>query len=109
MRSNGTSEYTEAGAPVNAQFGANTAEAIATGNFESLQRSLRFRLSGLKSGIMASTSKPTEVQMRQLGEIKPALDKVIGEANALITELNALAKEAADSGVYPAAVKPIAQ
>ena len=40
-------------------------------------------------------------------EVKPALDKVIGEANALITELNALAKEAADSGVYPAAVKPI--
>ena len=94
-------------APTNAQFGANTAEAIASGNFEGLQRSLRFRISGLKSGIMSSTSRPTEVQMRQLGEMKPALDKVIGEANALIGELNALAKEAAESGVYPTAVKPI--
>ena len=58
---------------------------------------------------MASTSRPTEVQTRQLGEMKPALDKVIGEANGLIGELNALAKEAAESGVYPTAVKPISQ
>ncbi|NOT61272.1 MAG: hypothetical protein HOP19_13725, partial [Acidobacteria bacterium] len=96
-------------APTNVQFGANVADAIASGNFEGLQRSLRFRISGLKGGIMASTSRPTEVQMRQLGEIKPALDKVIGEANGLIGELNALAKEAAESGVYPTAVKPIQQ
>ena len=102
-------EFVKKAAPVNAQFGANVEDAIATGNFERLQRSLRFRLSGLKSGIMASTSRPTEVQMRQLTEVRPVLDKVIGEANALINDLNALAKEAAESGVYPTAVKPIAQ
>jgi photosystem II stability/assembly factor-like uncharacterized protein len=102
-------EFAKKAAPTNAQFGANVAEAIASGNFESLTRSLRFRLSGLKSGVMASTSRPTEVQMRQLTEVKPALDKVIGEANGLIADLNAIAKEAAESGVYPTAVKPIQQ
>jgi photosystem II stability/assembly factor-like uncharacterized protein len=102
-------EFAKKAAPVNAQFGASIEQALATGNFASLQRSLRFRLSGLKNGIMASTSRPTETQMRQLTEVRPVLDKVIGEANALINDLNALAKEAADSGVYPAAVKPIAQ
>jgi photosystem II stability/assembly factor-like uncharacterized protein len=101
--------FSKKAAPTNAQFGANVADAIASGNFESLTRSLRFRISGLKSGVMASTSRPTEVQMRQLAEVKPALDKVISEANALIADLNALAKEAAESGVYPTAVKPIQQ
>ncbi|MFN0120727.1 MAG: VPS10 domain-containing protein [Blastocatellia bacterium] len=100
-------EFTKKAMPLNAQFGLNQAELIASGDFERLTRGMRFRISGLKGGIMASTSRPTETQMRQLAEIKPALDKLIADANTLIADLNALAKEAADSGVYPAAVKPI--
>lgn len=85
----------------------NSVRTLPTGNVESLTRSLRFRISGLKSCIMASTSNLTEVQMHQLSEAKPALEKMINDANSFITDLNTLAKEAAHSGLYPTAVKPI--
>jgi hypothetical protein len=61
----------------------------------------------LKSGVMASTSRPTETQSRQIPEVRAAMDKAIQDANRLIGEFASLQKEMAESGVYPASVKPI--
>lgn len=93
--------------PVGRSFGIGMGNPLETGDFESFQRQLRARIGQLKGGIMASTSRPTETQMRQLPGLRTALEKAIGEANALIGEFPTLAKELAESGVYPAAVKPI--
>jgi hypothetical protein len=70
---------------------------------------LRFRFGGLKGGIMGSTSRPTDTQMRQAKEIRPLLEKAVQDANALISASTSLLKEMADAGIYPAPVKPIAQ
>jgi photosystem II stability/assembly factor-like uncharacterized protein len=93
--------------PVGRSFGIGVGNPQETGDFESFQRQLRARIGQLKGGIMASTSRPTETQMRQLPGLRTALEKAIGEANALIGEFPALAKELAESGVYPTPVKPI--
>ena len=74
-----------------------------------INENLRFRFGGLKGGIMGSTSKPTDTQMRQATEIRPVLEKAVQEANALINALPALLKELADAGIYFAPVKPIGQ
>jgi photosystem II stability/assembly factor-like uncharacterized protein len=100
-------EFAKKFQPVGTQFGIAMADPFVTGDFSAFTRALRFRISGLKGGIMSSTSRPTETQMRQLPEVKAALDKAIQEANALISEFPALQKEMADAGIYPAAVKPI--
>ncbi|MGH9841865.1 MAG: hypothetical protein ACREEM_24175, partial [Blastocatellia bacterium] len=100
-------EFGKKFAPVGRSFGIAMPDPLVTGDFESFTRALRFRISGLKSGIMASTSRPTETQSRQIPEVRAALEKAIQEANALIGELPALQKEVAESGVYPASVKPI--
>ena len=95
--------------PVGKRFGVAAENAFETGNFELLNQNLRFRFGGLKGGIMGSTSKPTETQMRQATEIRPVLEKAVQEANALINGLPALLKELADAGIYPPPVKPIGQ
>jgi photosystem II stability/assembly factor-like uncharacterized protein len=100
-------EFNKKFAPVGRNFGIGMGNPLETGDFESFQRQLRARVGQLKGGIMASTSRPTETQMRQLPEVRAALDKAINEANALIGDFAAISKEAAESGVYPAAVKPI--
>jgi hypothetical protein len=56
---------------------------------------------------MASTSRPTETQSRQIPEVRAAMEKAIQSANQLIGEFASLQKEMAESGVYPASVKPI--
>jgi hypothetical protein len=95
--------------PVGRRFGVGAENPFETGNFERLNENLRFRFGGLKGGIMGSTSRPTDTQMRQATEIRPVLDKAVQEANALINALPALLKELADAGIYPAPVKPIGQ
>ncbi len=100
-------EFGKKFAPVGRSFGIAMPDPMVTGDFESFTRALRFRISGLKSGIMASTSRPTETQSRQIPEVRAALERAIHDANALIGELPALQKEVAESGVYPTSVKPI--
>jgi len=100
-------EFGKKFAPVGRNFGIGLGSPLETGDFESFQRQLRARIGQLKGGIMAATSRPTETQMRLLPEVHAALDKAINEANALIGEFPALSKEVAESGVYPAAVRPI--
>ena len=95
--------------PVGRRFGIAAENPFETGNFERINENLRFRFGGLKGGIMGSTSRPTETQIRQTAEIRPALEKAVQEANALINALPALQKELADAGIYPAQVKPIGQ
>jgi hypothetical protein len=95
--------------PVGRRFGVGAENPFETGNFERLNENLRFRFGGLKGGIMGSTSRPTDTQMRQATEIGPVLDKAVKEANVLINALPALLKELADAGIYPAPVKPIGQ
>ncbi|HJZ66639.1 MAG TPA: glycosyl hydrolase [Blastocatellia bacterium] len=91
------------------RFGVGAQNPFETGNFESLNENLRFRFGGLKGGIMGSTSRPTDTQIRQTAEMHPVLEKAVQEANALINALPALLKELADAGIYPAPVKPIGQ
>ncbi len=95
--------------PVGNRFGIGLGDPFVTGNFERLLGSLRFRIGGPKGAIMGSTSRPTEIQSRQIPEVKTVLEKVIQDANVLIAELPALLKEFADNNLYPAPVKPISQ
>lgn len=93
--------------PTAQKFGINAGDPMQTGDFSVFRRMLRFRISGLKSGIMSSTSRPTETQMRQIPEVRNALETAINDANKLIAELPAIQKEMADKGIFPAEVKPI--
>ncbi|MBK7597935.1 MAG: hypothetical protein IPJ07_05175 [Acidobacteria bacterium] len=70
-------EFAKKFQPVGARFGIAMADPFVTGDFSVFTRALRFRISGLKGGIMSSTSRPTETQMRQLPEVKADLDKAI--------------------------------
>jgi hypothetical protein len=63
------------------------------GGFGGNPENLRGRMGQLKGGIMASTSLPTEAQMRQKKELESAWPKLTGDANAVISKLPALAKD----------------
>jgi hypothetical protein len=100
-------EFAKKFQPVGRQFGVGMSDPTVTGDFESFARALRSRIGQLKSGVMASTSRPTETQSRMIPEVRAAMDKAIQDANQLIGEFASLQKEMAESGVYPASVKPI--
>ena len=70
---------------------------------------LRGRTGQLKNAIMGSTSLPTEVQTRQLGELRPAIPKAVVDVNALTARLPALYRRLAEAGVYPATVQPVGE
>jgi hypothetical protein len=94
-------------APVKLKFGVGiSTDIFATGDFSFLEN-VRFRLPGLKSGVMASTSLPTETQTRVMGEMQTKLAQAIDEANTLISGLSALYKQMAESSVYPSMQKPV--
>jgi photosystem II stability/assembly factor-like uncharacterized protein len=100
-------EFAKKFQPAGLQFGVGTPDPLTTGDFSAFARALRVRIGQLKSGIMASTSRPTETQSRQIPEVRAAMDKAIQDANKLIGEFASLQKEMAESGVYPASVKLI--
>jgi len=100
-------EFSKRFEPVGRRFGIGVGNPLETGNFEGFAQMLRSRIGGLKNGVMASTSRPTETQSRQIPEVRAALEKAIDDANKLIAEFPGLQKEMAESGVYPASVKPI--
>ena len=68
---------------------------------------MRGLIGQLKSAIMGSTSLPTEIQTKLAADARPALDKVVQDANALIARMSGLLKELAASGIYPVPPKPI--
>ena len=100
-------EFAKKFQPIGRQFGIGMGDPMVTGDFESFARALRSRIGQLKNGVMASTSRPTETQSRQVPEVRAAMEKAIQGANQLIGEFASLQKEMAESGVYPASVKPI--
>ena len=100
-------EFAKKFQPVGRLFGIGMGDPLVTGDFESFARALRARIGGLKGGIMASTSRPTETQSRQIPEVRAAMERAIQDANKLITEFSALQREMAESGVFPASIKPI--
>ena len=63
------------------------------GGFGAQNQNLRGRMGQVKGGIMASTSLPTEVQMRQKSEIEAAWLKLAAEASAVMAKLPALARD----------------
>jgi hypothetical protein len=63
------------------------------GGFGGGAENVRGRMGQLKGAIMASTSLPTEVQMRQKREIEAAWPKAAAEANAAMAKLPGVAKE----------------
>jgi photosystem II stability/assembly factor-like uncharacterized protein len=68
---------------------------------------IRGRITQLKGGVMNSTSLPTEVQMRQLGEVRAALPRAVEAVNALVARFTPLLEELSRQGVYPAAPRPV--
>ncbi len=66
---------------------------VGGGGFGANTENLRGRMGQLKGGMMASTSLPTEVQMRQKKEIETAWPKLASEANAAVGKLPGLAKD----------------
>ena len=68
---------------------------------------IRGRIGQIKGAVMNSTSLPTDVQMRQLGEVRAALPRAVEEVNALVARFTPLLEELSRQGVYPAAPKPV--
>jgi len=77
------------------------------GGFAGFQRNVRGRIGQVKGAIMNSTSLPTEVQTRQMGELEAELAKVIGELNQALGAAAALFRELAEKGIYPATPAPV--
>ena len=77
------------------------------GGFGGQQGNVRGQLGQVKGQIMGSTSMPTAQQIRQGGEMREDLDKVIADTNALIAAVPAIYDALGASGVKPAALKPV--
>ena len=63
------------------------------GGFGGNPENVRGRIGQIKNGIMASTSLPTEVQLRQKREVEAAWPKVVTDANAAMSRLANVAKD----------------
>ena len=68
---------------------------------------MRGQLGQVKGQIMGSTSMPTAQQVRQAGELREDMDKVIADTNALIAAVPAIYDALGATGVKPAALKPV--
>jgi hypothetical protein len=77
------------------------------GGFGGQQGNVRGQLGQVKGQIMGSTSMPTAQQVRQAGELREDLDKVIADTNALIAAVPAIYDALGATGVKPAALKPV--
>ena len=57
--------------------------------------------------MISATAKPTETQMRQLADLREEIPALVQEVNSLVPRHQAVMKLLMESGLYPAAVKPI--
>jgi photosystem II stability/assembly factor-like uncharacterized protein len=71
------------------------------GGFGGNPENVRGRIGQIKSGIMASTSLPTEVQLRQKREVEAAWPKVAADASAALARLPAVAREVISAAFTP--------
>jgi hypothetical protein len=65
------------------------------------RENVRGQIGQLKNAVMASTSKPTDVQTKQAARLRGDLEKAIEEANAFLGGLPALYRELADKSIFP--------
>ena len=72
------------------------------------QRNVRQRIGQLKGGVMGSTSRPTEVQLRQTGEYRETLLTLVGDVNAVIGRAQKLYQELASANLLMEVPKPLA-
>jgi ribosomal protein L29 len=72
------------------------------------QRNVRQRVAGLKGSVMGSTSRPTETQMRQLGESRDAMARLVGEVNAAIARAQRVSQALAAANLLMEVPKPLA-
>jgi hypothetical protein len=77
------------------------------GGFGGQQANVRGQLGQVKGQIMGSTSMPTAQQLRQAGELREDLQKVIADTNDLITAIPAIYDALGASGAKPTALKPV--
>jgi photosystem II stability/assembly factor-like uncharacterized protein len=71
-------------------------------------QAVRNQISQVKNQVIASTSAPTEMQMRALRELRDDLDKVITETNAMITSvMPGVYKTLGEHNLQPATLKPL--
>jgi photosystem II stability/assembly factor-like uncharacterized protein len=76
-------------------------------DFNEFRKNLGFRFGDVGGNIDASTTPPTEDQLRQLGELRQEVPGVIARVNAFLARLPALYKQLADAGVFPVVPKPV--
>jgi photosystem II stability/assembly factor-like uncharacterized protein len=77
------------------------------GGFGGQQGNTRGQLGQVKGQIMGSTSMPTQQQVRQAGELREDMAKVIADTNELINAIPALYDALGASGAKPTALKPV--
>lgn len=77
------------------------------GGFGGQQGNVRGQLGQVKGQIMNSTSMPTTQQIRQAGELREDLAKVVTDTNELITAVPAIYDALGASGAKPGVLKPV--
>ena len=94
--------------PLKKKFGVGFDFGAANFDFEAFRKNLGFRVGNTGGGIEGSTSLPTEVQRRQLEELRTEVPAAVAEVNAFLARLPGLYKQLAEAGVYPVAPKAVA-
>jgi photosystem II stability/assembly factor-like uncharacterized protein len=89
------------------RLGLNQQQGGGGGGFGGQQGNVRGQLGQVKGQLMGSTSMPTEQQIRQAGELREDMTKVIADVNELINAIPAIYDALGASGVKPAALKPV--
>jgi hypothetical protein len=77
------------------------------GGFGGQQQNLRGQLGQVKGQVMGSTSLPTTQQIRQSGELREDMMKVVTDVNDLINAVPGIYDALGASGVKPAPLKTI--
>ena len=93
-------ELDEALDPVRRRFGVDVVRRFR-------QQNVRSQVTRLKREVMSSTSRPTETQVRRIGESRTALGEAIDEANTVIGDVRSFYSELVEQGLYPADLKQI--
>ncbi len=85
------------------RLGLNQQDGGGFGN----QQNVRGQLGQVKGQIMGSTSLPTQQQIRQAGELRDDLTKLVADTNALISAVPAVYDALGASGAKPTPLKPV--
>ncbi len=96
----------QAMAPVRERLGLSTGDPF-TFDMELFRRNLQFKVGMLKGPMQSATARPTETQLRQLGEVRGEIPALVQEVNGLVPKHQAVMKLVAEAGLYPAGVKPV--